>query len=209
TASATGASWPATRWPTGSQSTARRSSRSRALPAPRIATAAEALVERVVVDGPALAGEGVDELHRLGLLVGRDARSAVLDDVVLGGGGTVLQRHDRLHVLAPAFVGHADDRCLFHGRVAGEAALDLGRVDVLGGRLHDAGLGPDEADRAVGLTPAEVVGVVPLAGLALGVDVGSSVVAVHDDRAPRHDLADFAGRDLVAGGVDDPDLRHR
>ena len=51
----------------------------------RIAAAAEPRVEGVVVDQPAVAGEGVDELDRARLLVRRDVGPAVLDDLVRGG----------------------------------------------------------------------------------------------------------------------------
>src|SRR5690606_13523716 len=115
---------------------------------------------------------------------------------------------DGLDALVPAGVGHADDGGLLHGRVALEAALDLGRVDVLGRRLDEARLGPDEADRTVGLPPSQVVGVVPPVAQPLGVEVVAAEVAVHDSGAAGHDLARLARRHLVVVGIDDPHLHH-
>src|SRR5207302_10979554 len=134
----------------------------------------------------------VDELDRLRLLVGRDVGAAVLDDVVGGGGLAVLQHHDRLHALRPFRVGHADDGGIGHGRVLLYAALDLGRVDVLGRRLHHPGLGTDERDGAVRFAPAEIAGVVPAAALPLGVHLGPVPVPVHDRGATADDLAGVA-----------------
>ena len=133
----------------------------------------------------------------------------MLDDVGGRGGLTVLEDDDGFDALGPLRVGDADDGRLLHGRVAIDAGLDLGRVDVLGGRLHDARLGTDERDRAVGFALAEVVGVVPPAGLALLVHAGAIEVAVHHCRTARHDLTGLAGRDLVAVGVDDAHLDRR
>src|SRR5207248_5575949 len=100
------------------------------------------------------------ELDGLGLLVGRDVGPAVLDDVVGGGGHAVFHDDDGLDALGPLGIGDADDGRLLDGRMRGDAGLDLGRVDVLGRRLHDSGLGADEGDGAVGFSLAQVVGVV-------------------------------------------------
>src|SRR4051812_26423204 len=69
-----------------------------------VAAAAELVVEGVVVDGPSLAGEGVDELDRLGLLVGGDVGPAVLDDVVGRGCLAVAEDDDGLHALGPLWI---------------------------------------------------------------------------------------------------------
>ena len=100
-------------------------------------------------------------------------------------------------------IGHADHRRVGDGRVLLEAALDLGRVDVLGGRLDHARRGPDERQRPVGLAPSEVVRVVPAVAEAVRGLVGPVPVAVHHERSARADLADLAGRELVVVGVDD------
>src|SRR5437870_5828526 len=97
-----------------------------------VAAAAELLVEGVVVDEPAVAGEGVDELDRLGLLVRGDARPAVLNDVLGGRRVALLEDDDGLDALGPLRIGDANDRRLLHRRVLVDAALDLGRIDVLG-----------------------------------------------------------------------------
>src|SRR5439155_13940037 len=96
-----------------------------------VAAAAEPFVEGVVVDEPAVAGEGVDELDGLGFLVGGDVGPAVLDDVLGRGLLAVLEDDDGFDALGPLPVGHADDGRFLDGWVLGDAGLDLGRVDVL------------------------------------------------------------------------------
>src|SRR5207237_8355835 len=90
----------------------------------------------------------------------------------------------------------------------GYAPLHLSRVDVLGRRLDEPGLGTDEGDRAVLLPAAQVVGVVPPAALADGTEVGPGVVSRHHRRASGHDLAHLARGHLAAIGIDDAHLHH-
>src|SRR5687767_4848024 len=82
---------------------------------------AEAFVEGVVVHHPsrAVPRHLVDELDRSGLLVGRDVRPAVLDDLLRRRRLALLENDDRLDALGPRLVGYADDRRLLHGRVLG------------------------------------------------------------------------------------------
>src|SRR5947209_19216391 len=85
----------------------------------------------------------------------------------------------------------------------GDAPLHLSRVDGLGRLLDEPGLGTDEGDRAVLFPAAQVVGVVPPAGLAGGAELGAVVVSRHHRRASGHDLAHLARGHLAAVGVDD------
>src|ERR1041385_2055831 len=91
-----------------------------------VAPAAELLVQGVVVDEPAVAGERVDELDGLGLLVRSDVGAAVLDDVPGGGRLPVVEDDDGLDALGPLRIGHADDRRLLDRRVLVDASLDFG-----------------------------------------------------------------------------------
>ena len=175
----------------------------------RIPAAPEALVESVVVDRPALAGKRVDELDRLGLLVRGDVLPAVPDDLVRSDLGTLGQHDDRDDVLPPGPVGNPDYGGVGDTRVSLEAALDLGRVDVLRGRLDEPRLRADEGERSVGFAPAEIVGVVPVTGAALRVQLGPIEVTVHDCRPAHADLAGLALLHLVALGVEYPDPKER
>src|SRR6202049_3799887 len=75
-------------------------------------------------------GERVDELDRARVLVSGDALLDERDDVGFSGRGARLQRHDRLHLLAKAFVGYADYCSFAYGRVGVEHLFNLARVDV-------------------------------------------------------------------------------
>src|SRR5665213_4397482 len=86
-----------------------------------------------------------------------------------------------------------------------QTGLDLSGVDVLGRRLDGPALGPHERERAVGLDTAEVVGVVPPAGLTHRVQLGTVEVAVHDRRSPDADLARLARRQFLAIGAEHGD----
>src|SRR4051812_47608459 len=82
---------------------------------PRVAAAAVFGVEGVVVDRPAVARQGFGaEHHRLRLLVGRDPRPNVIDDLLLSGLLVSLQHDDRPDGLRPGRIRHADDRRLSH-----------------------------------------------------------------------------------------------
>src|ERR1700722_796624 len=99
----------------------------------RIAAAAVAAVQLLVVDGPSLAGELVGKRNHAGLLVGGDVGPTVVDEFFGGDVGPELEDDHGHDALGPALVGHADDGGLSDGGVLGQAALDLGRVDVLRG----------------------------------------------------------------------------
>src|SRR5205814_475784 len=162
-----------------------------------VAAASESFVQGGVIDRPSLAGKLVDELDGAGLLVGGDEHAAVLDHVELGHVMTLTDDHDRLDRLSPRLVGHADDGRLLDALMLLQRTLDFGRVDVLGRRLDQPSFGPDPGQRTVGLAPAEIVRVVPLASKALDVQLVAVEKAVHDGRTARHDLAHLAGRHLV------------
>ena len=133
----------------------------------------------------------------------------VLDDLLRRRLGTLVQNDDRNDVLSPGPVGNSDHRCVGNSRVGFQAALHLGRVDVLSGRFDEPGLGPDEGERPVGLAPPEVVRVVPAPGATFFCDVGPVEVSVHHRRATDTDLAGLTLSDLVALGIEDPDPQER
>src|SRR5574341_674032 len=92
-------------------------------PPTRVVAAAEARVERVVVDEEPVPRELIDELDRPRLLVRRDPGATMIDELVRGRGGTLAQHDDRLDALHPTFVGDADDSRVSDRVVPREAAL--------------------------------------------------------------------------------------
>ena len=121
------------------------------------------------------------------------------------------EHDDGLERLAPGRVGDAEDGALEHGRVAVEARLDLGRVDVLAAADHHVLGAVDDVDEAVLVPRRHVAGPHPAAAVAedLGGEVGPAPVADHVRRALDDDLADgrAVARRRDAGLVDDPQAR--
>ena len=88
-------------------------------------------------------------------------------------------------------------------------ALHLGREDRVAAALDALALSADDRHVAVGRDPGQVAGPEPAvdedrARLRL-----AAQVAVHDGRRADQQLADLAGRQRAAGGVDDADLDAR
>ena len=108
------------------------------------------------------------------------------------------ERDHRLDGLAPAVVGHADDRDLGHGRVLGQDLLDLGRVDVLpAGDDHVLEPVLDE-EVAVVVDVPDVAGAEPaVVGDRLGGVVGLVQVAHHPLRRAEPELARLARGDVL------------
>src|SRR4051794_263615 len=97
----------------------------RTLVDPAVGAGPGAVAEHVLLD---LAGGRLRkraERHRLRCLEPGQPAADVLDDLGLGGGGTVLQGDVRGRHLAPALVRHRDHRHLEHRRMVGDGLLDL------------------------------------------------------------------------------------
>ena len=134
------------------------------------------------------------------------ALAAVGDDLVLGRGLALAQLDEGTGRFAPFVVGPGDDRGGGDRGVAGEHALDLQRGDVLAAG-DDHVLGPvGDADIAVGLDHAQIAGVIPAALEGFGGGLRILQIALHDDVAGEHQLAQRLAvvRDFGAGlAVDD------
>ena len=87
--------------------------------------------------------------------------------------------------------------------MTGDARLDLGGIDVLSRRLDQGRSRPDEAERPVGFAPTEIVGVVPAAPRALGVELVTTEVSIHHGRPAHHDLADLTRPQFATIVIDD------
>src|SRR5438445_726333 len=124
-----------------------------------------------------------------------DGPAPELDD--LRGGRLLpgLGRDEGLGPLAPLVVRDRDHRALEHGRMAGDALLDLDRRDVLAARDDDVLLPVAQLDVAVGMPHRDVAGVKPPAAERLGRCLGLTeiahrrVVTAHDDLAERLGIA--------------------
>src|SRR5690606_5498653 len=81
-----------------------------------------------------IAGDRFDEVDRAWALEVRDALAHEADDVVGLDRLAGLGHHDRLDLLAPLVVGHADDGPVGDRGVLHQDVLDLRRVDVLAAR---------------------------------------------------------------------------
>ena len=134
----------------------------------------------------------VDEAHALRHLVAREPLAAVRDQrlVVDRLGGD----HERDADLAPALVGHADDRSVGDAGVLVQHALDLGRIHVLAaGDVHV--LEPAE-DAVVALVVelGHVAGVEPAVAQDLLRRLGIPPVAGEDVRPPHLELPSSPSR---------------
>ena len=117
---------------------------------------------------------------------------------------------DRLHGLAPALVGHADDGDLLDLTQRRDHVLDLARVEVVAAADDHVALAVDDRDVAVGVAPPQVAGRRPAVGVDhLGSRPGIVPVATHDDVAAHGDLTDLSAADLLTGAVDDLQLDER
>src|SRR5690606_33020248 len=127
---------------------------------------------------------------------------------LLGGDGGPGAHHDeRVADLAPVRVRLAHHRGLHDVVVLRQHAVHLGRVDVQA-TGDDHVLGPaGDVDVTLVVVLRQVAGVQPPAGQCRLRGVRPVVVADHVRRGPADDLADLAGRDVVALAVHDPDLR--
>src|SRR5205085_6638528 len=67
----------------------------------------------------------LDELDVARLLVRRQVRTAVRDQLVTRGGRARLQDHDRLHRLSPLDIRNADHLAIGHRGVAPQTRLDF------------------------------------------------------------------------------------
>ena len=104
------------------------------------------------------------------------------------------KRDDRLHRLAPALVGHADDRGLGDRGMREEHVLDDAGIHVLAaGDDHVLDAVLDE-QVAVVIDAPDVAGVQPSVGERLRGLVRALPIAAHQLRAAREDLAGFSSR---------------
>src|SRR5213075_2489776 len=119
--------------------------------------------------------------------------------------------YEGLHDFRPYPVGHADHAHHGDSRVLHQAFLDLARADPVAARGDDVVVAALEEDVAVLVDAAEVAGQQPVAGELGGRGLGIAPVLQHDDRVvpPTGDLAFLAGRQHVAGWIDDGDLAAR
>src|SRR3954469_22252611 len=158
-----------------------------------------------------VAGQGVEDVHRVGALVVREVLPAEGDEPRLGRLLPRLQRHDGLDGLAPGRVGHADDGDLHDRRVLREHPLDLGRVHVLAAG-DDHVLEPvlDEHEALV-VDAAQVAGAEPaVRGDDRGGLLGPAQEPLHQLPGPQPDLPVPPRRPfLQSRRVDDADLAAR
>src|SRR3989454_10569336 len=140
----------------------------------------------------------VAELDGRRALEMRDVLAAELDDLRSGRRLTGLERDERLGALAPPLVGDRDNGALEHGRVPGDALLDLDRRDVLAARDDDVLLPVAQLDVAVGVPHRDVARVEPPAAERLGRGLPLLEVAHRGVVAPHDDLAERLG---VSGHV--------
>ena len=157
---------------------------------------------KILPDG--LRGSASMKVDRLRRLEAGDAFAGEVDDV---GGGRLLaglHHHDRLDRFAPFVVGDADHRDFGDIGVVADRALDFGGIDVLAA-------GDDHVLDAV--VDVEVAVLVHVAGIAgaqpavaverLGGRLRQVPVAHHVGAGAGGDLADLAGRQPLAVGVED------
>src|SRR5688572_827268 len=157
-------------------------------------------LDRLAVHRPLRAArEGIGEDHHLRPLEPRDLRDHVIAHGLRGVGAGVLHLHHRLDRLAPPGVRdsvHADPG---HAGHLHDDGLDLGGVDVLASGLDQLllGLPLDVVEVALVVEAPHVPRVVPPATERVGGDVGLGEVALEHERAPHHDLARRARREVA------------
>src|SRR5262249_44887187 len=113
-------------------------------------------------------------------------------------------RHDRGHGdFAPVRVGDAEDGGLADPGMLEEAALDLGREDVLPPALDHLLHAPGDVEEALVVERTEGAGVHPAAAQRARGRPGYGPVAEHVELAATDDLARRPGRDGAIVAVDD------
>ena len=143
----------------------------------------------------------------LGRLVAGQAGLGEGDDLGLGGrGGRVAGLDDGVHPPAPLGVGQPDHDDVGDAGVVDQRVLDLGREDVGPAGDDEVRAAVGDVEEAVVVERAEVAGAgEPVVGDGQA-DRAAEVVVEPAGRPAQEDLADLAGRQVVAVVVEDADL---
>src|SRR5262245_43809773 len=114
--------------------------------------------------------------------------------------------HNRVYRFPPCRIGHSEDGDFQDGWMFVEDFFDLGAIDVLTtGDDHILGT-IDEENVALGIHTTEVSAMIPSMTEGIGGLLGFVPVALHDIGATYNDLANPPRWQVVATGVNDPDI---
>ena len=128
---------------------------------------------------------------------------AELDDLVLARAGALFEHDVRLGELTLHLVFDTADGNEGNSGMARQDALDLRRIHVETGRENHVLLPIDDEDAAVLVHPCQIAGVEPPIGFdRFARHFFVAEVALHDDRATHHQLADVIRRHRPRGIVD-------
>ena len=134
---------------------------------------------------------GLDELDLAWHFVRSERVPAELDDLVLGHAGALFEHDVCLGELALHLVFDAADGNEGNSGMAGQDTLDLCGVHVEPSRENHVLLPIDDEDAAVLVHPCQIAGVEPPIGFdRFARHCFVTEVALHDDRATHHQLAD-------------------